>query len=85
MSIDLYVPTPPPQSADDLPLYLNNELQRLSALLASASEDVMNEMYVAPTKPQNGQMVYADGTTWNPSSGRGLYQYRSGTGWVFLG
>jgi len=28
--------------------------------------------------------VYADGTTWNPGSGAGLYQWR-GSAWAFIG
>jgi hypothetical protein len=35
----------------------------------------------APTKPREGEIVFADGSGWNPGSGRGLYQYVSGA-WV---
>jgi hypothetical protein len=35
-----------------------------------------------PDKPQVGQIVFADGTNWNPGSGRGLYYYDSS--WVFI-
>jgi hypothetical protein len=38
---------------------------------------------VAPAKPKQGQAYYADGTNWNPGSGKGLYSY-DGSGWVFL-
>ena len=27
----------------------------------------------APAKPTDGDLVYADGTNWNPGSGEGLY------------
>lgn len=40
----------------------------------------------APVKPLDGQLSYADGTLWNPGSGRGAYMWDSGTGaWRFLG
>ncbi len=42
-------------------------------------------LYAEPTKPTDGQIVIADGTTWNPgATGRGVYEYRTGTGWVKL-
>lgn len=37
----------------------------------------------APSKPKQGRAYYADGTNWNPGSGKGLYSY-DGSGWVFL-
>lgn len=36
-----------------------------------------------PTKVKDGMLVFADGTSWNPGSGRGLYERRSGS-WVKL-
>lgn len=38
----------------------------------------------APASPAQGTVAYADGTTWNPGSGEGVYVYKS-TGWVLLG
>lgn len=40
--------------------------------------------YAAPGKPQDGMIVKADGTHWNPGSGAGYYGYTSGS-WSFLG
>lgn len=43
-------------------------------------------IYAAPFRPQDGQLVYADGSSWDPGSGRGVYRYDStSAGWVFLG
>lgn len=39
---------------------------------------------VPPPKSQDGMIVFADGTNWNPGSGRGYYGKSSGV-WVFLG
>jgi hypothetical protein len=38
--------------------------------------------HVAPKKPRKGQVVYADGTNWDPGSGEGLYVYKAG--WIFI-
>jgi len=38
-----------------------------------------------PDKPRAGQVYYADGTNWAAGSGEGLYIYKSGGSWVFLG
>lgn len=37
----------------------------------------------APSSPQNGDIVYADGTSWNPGSGAGIYAYEAGA-WAKL-
>lgn len=38
----------------------------------------------APVEPVEGMIVRADGTSWDPGSGRGFYGYDNGA-WVFLG
>ena len=37
-----------------------------------------------PTTPVDGMLAIADGTTWNPGSGKGLYRYDGGA-WNFCG
>lgn len=44
----------------------------------------LQPLAVAPAKPRQGFVVYADGTNWNPGSGEGVYRY-DGTTWNFLG
>ena len=44
----------------------------------------MATSYAAPGKPQDGMIVKADGTHWDPGSGAGFYGY-SGSAWVLLG
>lgn len=36
-----------------------------------------------PERPQEGMIVKADGTNWDPGAGAGIYVYQSGT-WVKL-
>jgi hypothetical protein len=38
----------------------------------------------APVKPRERQIVFADGTSWNPGSGKGVYCYYNSS-WHFLG
>ena len=41
-------------------------------------------LHVEPDKKEEGLIAGADGTDWNPGSGAGIYQWRSGA-WVFIG
>jgi hypothetical protein len=42
-------------------------------------------LYVAPAKAVAGDVVYADGVTWNPGAGEGIYRYSLGGAWVLVG
>lgn len=43
-------------------------------------------LHVAPSRPQGGKLYFADGTDWNPGSGRGMYVYDEGaTSYRYLG
>lgn len=44
----------------------------------------MTEIFVAPTKPRDGDVRFADGTNWNPGGGRGFYGFYGGA-WNKLG
>lgn len=73
----------------DVPLEYNPQwmqeilLQLITDLTLSRNQQV-DEWHVAPTKPSTGMIVLADGTDWNPGSGRGFYGY-DGASWRFLG
>jgi hypothetical protein len=60
------------------------ELFRLSEALELAIARNMEETFVVPSKPRDGQVAFADGTKWNPGFGRGFYGYYTGA-WHFLG
>jgi len=70
-----------------LGLYLNAELQKLSGELQNLEIDSISFKVwnTEPDKPRAGQLYYADGANWNPGSGEGLYIYKSGGAWVFVG
>jgi hypothetical protein len=78
-----YTPEPVPLSVENLALqeYLYREFLRVSNALEIADAVVLPNTNVAPTRPQEGEVKYADGVNWNPGSGEGFYGYINGT-WV---
>lgn len=81
----MYVPRVVPSEADDMPRFMNEELQRLSRGLSEPADSLfLSVLHVEPSKPRNGMIVEASGSPgWDPGSGAGCYIYRSG--WVKLG
>jgi len=72
-----------PNTLEDLSLFVNDELRKISAELQKL---VLVEYHAAPTNPFHGLRVIADGTNWNPGSGRGVYWYdASDASWNFMG
>lgn len=45
---------------------------------------VLEKSYTPPARVYEGMLVYADGASWNPGAGAGIYQYR-GSSWVKIG
>ena len=63
----------------------DEEFYRLAQVLAKPLPFLLlATSYKTPEKPQDGMIVKADGTHWNPGSGAGFYGY-SGSAWVLLG
>lgn len=79
VQIPSYVPSqmPPITTTEELRLWVLAEFGRLAQSQAVLDGMVFNVLYAAPTGPIAGMVVFADGTTWNPGSGRGLYEYRT--------
>lgn len=77
-----YVPTnSSAQSLNDFNRWISSELVRISNSFTTSRQTLNIAVVNAePLKPQVGDVVFADGTNWNPSGGRGLYYYDSG--WV---
>lgn len=78
---------PNPLSEQDLARQQNDENRKIAKAI---NQPVFEQItfvihYAAPSKPRSGQFYYADGTTWNPGSGEGLYRYSIGGSWVFVG
>jgi hypothetical protein len=68
-------------TVNDLRGWISNELIRVGLAISTDSQTTIPVINAEPSKPQVGQIVFADGTNWNPSGGRGLYYYDTG-GWV---
>ena len=78
-----YTPAPPTQD-EDLSRYVYNELNKVAASIRALAEGHLEVSYAAPVKPREGDIRLADGTTWNPGSGKGVYCYYS-SAWHLLG
>ena len=79
-----YTPTNPPADPSQLGAWALQELMTLSRHLTGAQDLLtMRPQSVAPAKPAAGMVANANGTTWNPGGGAGLYQYLGGA-WVKL-
>lgn len=80
-----YVPRPIPRSelpdVETLARYVERELQALSRSFGGNDQVPFVELHAEPARPRLGQMVYADGSDWDPGEGAGIYTY-SGSGWV---
>lgn len=77
MALERYTPENPNASTlEDLAAYVERELQRISNAFVQEQEEA-DELHVPPDRPQNGGRYLADGTDWDPGSGRGWYWYDS--------
>ncbi len=80
----IYTPNEPPSAPEDMQRYLREEFNRIAAAISLLALGHLDVVYVAPLKPRTGDLRNADGTSWNPGSGAGVYRY-NGTTWNFLG
>lgn len=79
---NLYTPGIVPSDAEQYRRFLYEELQKISAAIAALAAGHLDPSYAAPAKPREGDVRYADGTSWNPGgTGNGMYYY-NGTAWV---
>lgn len=79
-----YSPDLVPTDVAELNRFLTRQLLEISTAIGKLADGHLDVQYVAPTKPRDGDVRYADGTSWNPGSGRGAYLYKINT-WVLLG
>ena len=83
----IYTPgTDAPYKLPALVAWLVAELRRVAAALHEPEPRTVlyTKLTAPPAKLFDGLTAYADGATWNPGSGAGLYIYRGGA-WNFLG
>jgi len=80
------VPSTAPESPKEFQIWLLDELRHISDAMSEIETDsaLLKEWNSVPDRVYNGLVVYADGTNWNPGSGRGVYAYENGS-WLKLG
>lgn len=76
-----YSPDIPPEDVAFLRHFVFDELQKISSAIVALSLGHLDKTCVAPTKPRDGDVRYADGTNWNPGAGAGIYWF-NGTVWT---
>jgi len=65
--------------------YLQDELGYISSAIEQQSLGFLDVTNVAPIRPRQGMIRYADGSNWNPNStGEGIYFFNSSGSWVKL-
>jgi hypothetical protein len=79
-----YSPGKVPDNVPDLQRFLTLQLSQIAAVIRLLAAGHIDVTYVAPAKPRDGDIRYADGTKWNPGSGSGVYRY-DGAAWHYLG
>jgi hypothetical protein len=80
-----YYPSNPPSDPAKLPGFLRDEFLRMQKVLLGRQKVLrLVPLHAQPDKFEEGDVVAADGTDWNPGSGKGVYRY-NGSAWVFLG
>ena len=84
-----YTPENPPAGEPTTSVVIEwamRQFRLLSSLTDMLSEGQIEETRVAPTKPRNGMIRLADGTSWNPGAGRGVYWFDGNSAtWKLLG
>lgn len=85
--VEFYVPGTPPAVDDPRQREMADYIQRELTLLSEVFTDLylvrLQELAVAPTRPRDGMLAYADGVGWNPGYGEGFYGRIAGF-WQFL-
>tara|TARA_R100001530_G_scaffold79118_1_gene55230 strand:- start:759 stop:1016 length:258 start_codon:yes stop_codon:yes gene_type:complete len=79
-----YNPNPVPSKTEDLPRYIFDELIRLQGALEENPTTFIEVKNVAPTRIKQGDIIYADGSNFNPGSGEGIYFRNAAGSWVKL-
>lgn len=79
-----YVPGIPPENLDDVRRFLSDELGKVAAAIALLSAGHIDQTTVSPARPREGDIRLADGSSWNPGSGQGVYAYYN-SAWHLLG
>jgi hypothetical protein len=82
-STAFYEPADPPADPVQLQMHLRTEQQKVAAVVNLLVSGHLDKTTVAPAKPRDGDIRYADGVLWNPGgTGKGLYMFT--TVWTLI-
>lgn len=76
-----YVPGDPPADPKELQRYLRFEFIKIKVAVEALAAGHLDKETEAPAKPRDGDYRYADGTSWNPGAGKGIY-FHNGLVWT---
>lgn len=79
ISSAFYAPTEPPSDPQQFRYWIKDELLKVGGVLQLLAAGHIDMTYTAPSKPREGDMRLADGSSWNPGAGRGVYVYFNNT------
>ena len=68
-------PGDPPVDPVQLQRWLRELVVMQTAAFTALAAGHLDKTTVAPAKPRDGDFRYADGTSWNPGGGKGLYMF----------
>ena len=80
-----YTPNPVPDNPEDLPQYLLQEFLKIQGALEETPVTYIEVKNVAPDRIKQGDIVYGDGSNFDPGSGEGVYFRNAAGSWVKLG
>jgi len=71
--------TPPPSENVEAVFidFLSKQFRDLEAAMLEQAFGGLPLLFASPSKPREGMFVNADGTTWNPGAGAGIYVYHA--------
>ena len=76
-----FEPVPRP----DQPNWVNEYFHQIDEILHQLETTIIEPTHVEPFRKYDGQLIFADGTDFNPYGGRGLYFWNSlKPGWVLI-
>jgi len=79
-----YTPSAKPSEPESLLPHIVKEFDIISVAINGNADGHIDMVYASPLRPKKGDIRYADGTTWNPGSGEGIYYYNAAGSWVAL-
>lgn len=65
-------------TVEELVRFVEEELRQVEKGQAETTALDLRPIFAEPLRPREGLIVYADGTTWDPGSGEGVYVYQNG-------